>query len=94
MATVSNCVIGLVGTYVGKLVAILLFSLVCRKFNLTALTLSYMLLYNLGIPMYLTGCYVISGKLGIFSWLSCVYCYIVTMIRLYSADGVWLVQSF
>ena len=40
--------------------------------------------------MYLIGCYVITGKLGNFSWLSCVYCYIITIIRFYSADGVWL----
>ena len=42
--------------------------------------------------MYLTGCYVITGKLGNFSWLSCVYCYIITIIRLYRSDGVCLVQ--
>ena len=35
---------------------------------------------------------VITGKLGNFSWLSCVYCYIIKIIRFYSADGVWLVQ--
>ena len=42
--------------------------------------------------MYLIGCYVITGKLGNFSWLSCVYCYIIIIIRFYRADGVWLVQ--
>ena len=41
--------------------------------------------------MYLIGCYKITGKLGNFSWLSCVYCYIGIIIRLYRADGVWLV---
>ena len=42
--------------------------------------------------MYLIGYYVTTGKLGNFSWLSCIYCYIITIIRLYRADGVWLIQ--
>ena len=42
--------------------------------------------------MYLTGCYIITGKLGNFSWLSCVYCYTITIIRFYSVCGAWLVQ--
>ena len=42
--------------------------------------------------MNLTGCYGDNWKLGNFSWLSCVYCYIITIIRFYRADGVWLVH--
>ena len=36
---------------------------------------------------------VITGELENFSWLSCDYCYTITIIRFYRADGVWLVQS-
>ena len=43
--------------------------------------------------MYLIGCYGDNWKLGNFSWLSCVYCYIITIIIFYRADGVWLVQN-
>ena len=65
MVTESNCAIGFVGTIVGILVAILLFDLVCFEiyFNFAD---SILYCDNLRIPIYLIGCYVITGELGSF----------------------------